>query len=256
MADVSLFVSSDDTVSERRISPQWTISYLKSRLERITGIPSSSQELSIYIAESETPVRLIAPVGRTEDDVILSEFQEALVPLARLHVSDTRPISTRQNFEDVSQVEKFELTDAEYEARPGTVRAYKKLHKLGRFAENKNDNSSNQINYRDIVSESGITVGSRCFVNHDDRRGSVRYIGRVPELPSLSPSSPGSDTNDIWIGIAFDEPVGKNDGSVQGRRYFTANPKFGSFVRPDKITVGNFPPLDDFDLDEDDEEEI
>lgn len=35
-----------------------------------------------------------------------------------------------------------------------------------------------------------------------------------------------------WIGIAFDEPLGKNDGSVQGQRYFDCLSGHGMFVRP------------------------
>ena len=32
-------------------------------------------------------------------------------------------------------------------------------------------------------------------------------------------------------------PVGKNDGSVDGERYFDCDPKFGLFVRPDKLNI-------------------
>lgn len=46
-ADVAILVNSENTASERRISPAWTISHFKGRLEPITGIPSSSQRLTL-----------------------------------------------------------------------------------------------------------------------------------------------------------------------------------------------------------------
>lgn len=35
----------------------------------------------------------------------------------------------------------------------------------------------------------------------------------------------------IWVGLELSGPTGKNDGSVQGHRYFTCKPAHGSFVR-------------------------
>lgn len=43
--------------------------------------------------------------------------------------------------------------------------------------------------------------------------------------------------------------------SVDGKRYFETGALRASFVRPDKVTVGDFPELDPF-ADEDDEEEM
>ena len=39
----------------------------------------------------------------------------------------------------------------------------------------------------------------------------------------------------VWFGIELDKPVGKNDGSVNGRRYFTCKPNFGVFAPPSRV---------------------
>lgn len=40
-----------------------------------------------------------------------------------------------------------------------------------------------------------------------------------------------------WVGIILDEPKGKNDGTVQGKRYFSCEENHGIFVRPSQIQV-------------------
>jgi len=57
--DVPLFVVSPNSSSERRITPSWTISQLKTRLEPITGIPAVCQQLSLKIGSQE-PVAIQA----------------------------------------------------------------------------------------------------------------------------------------------------------------------------------------------------
>ena len=89
-----------------------------------------------------------------------------------------------------------------------------------------------------------MKVGDRCEVIVGGKRGVVQYVGKIPQI------KPG-----WWIGVQYDEPVGKNDGTVKGRRYFECPPKYGGFLRPDKLLVGDYPELDDLfdDSDADDE---
>lgn len=79
--DVPLQIISDNSSSERRISPSWSLSDLKTRLEPITGIPSSSQQIELR-CKGQASVALEAA---DEDATRLSNFP--LVAYAELHVS-------------------------------------------------------------------------------------------------------------------------------------------------------------------------
>ena len=54
--------------------------------------------------------------------------------------------------------------------------------------------------------------------------GAVRFCGRPVDF-----------ADGEWIGVEFDEPVGKNNGSVQGVEYFRCRHNHGLFVRPNQI---------------------
>lgn len=133
----------------------------------------------------------------------------------------------------------------EYETRTDSVLAWKKQQKLGRFDPNAPTILEQKVNvsYRE-VDERGIKQDSRCRLlpESDHRRGTVQYIGDVPEIPGVG----------AWIGVALDEPTGKNDGSVKGKRYFECKHNCGVFVRPERVEVGDFAVLDDL-ADDDDE---
>lgn len=53
----------------------------------------------------------------------------------------------------------------------------------------------------------------------DGRSAAVRFVG-------VTAFAAGE-----WIGVEFTEPLGKNDGSVQGQRYFSCQPNHGMFLR-------------------------
>ncbi|GAN05071.1 hypothetical protein MAM1_0081c04540 [Mucor ambiguus] len=65
----------------------------------------------------------------------------------------------------------------------------------------------------------------------DNMTGTLRFVGSVDGKPG------------IFAGIELDEKgKGKNDGSVQGKRYFTCPPKSGLFIAVEKVVIHS-PPL-------------
>ncbi|KAJ4369736.1 hypothetical protein N0V83_005499 [Neocucurbitaria cava] len=238
-ADVPLIISSPNSSSERRISPSWSIAHLKTRLEPITGVPASSQQLSLRLGSQDA----IPLTAADEEQTRLVAFP--LQPYAEISVVDTRPPGARTDFTDLSSVEKYEMPTTEYESLTNSVLAWKKSQKLGRFDPNAGTIEEQKIRASEReVEERGLTLSSRVRLlpETDARRGTVSYVGLVPEIPGL-----GS-----WIGVTLDEPTGKNDGSVKGKRYFECGNNCGVFVRPERCEAGDFPPLDlgDEDLEE------
>ncbi|PPJ53174.1 hypothetical protein CBER1_11725 [Cercospora berteroae] len=239
-ADVPLLIQSENSSSERRISPAWTVAQLKARLEPITGVPASCQRLSLHVASQ--PPQPIEPADEEATQIAAWPLQ----PYAELLVTDTRPPGSRTNYTDVSSVQKYEMPQDDYETRTDSVLAWKKARKLGRFDPDAPNIEQQKIDasYREVDSRH-IKQGARCRLlpETDHRRGTVQFVGHVPEIPGGIGA---------WIGIQLDEPTGKNDGSVKGQRYFECQPNGGVFVRPERVEVGDFPVLDEF-ADEDDE---
>ncbi|KUI55283.1 hypothetical protein VP1G_02625 [Cytospora mali] len=59
----------------------------------------------------------------------------------------------------------------------------------------------------------------------DGRNAVVRFVGDTSFAPG------------VWVGVELDDGNGKNDGSVQGERYFDCAMGNGMFVRPTAVTV-------------------
>ena len=47
--------------------------------------------------------------------------------------------------------------------------------------------------------------------------------------------------------------MGKNDGCIKGQRFFECADGYGSFVRPELVKAGAFPPVDEFAFSDGDE---
>lgn len=82
-ADIPLLIKSSNASSERRINPSWTIAHLKTRLEPITGIPSSTQKLTIRLNSQN-----VIPIEATDEETATLE-RYGLQAYAEITVSAT-----------------------------------------------------------------------------------------------------------------------------------------------------------------------
>lgn len=68
--DIPIQITSENSGSERRITPSWTIAQLKTKLESVTGIPPSSQRLGLRLP-SRPEIAIEAP---DEESVLVARF--------------------------------------------------------------------------------------------------------------------------------------------------------------------------------------
>ncbi|CAF4568319.1 unnamed protein product, partial [Rotaria magnacalcarata] len=77
-----------------------------------------------------------------------------------------------------------------------------------------------------VVSSPELRVGDRVVVS-GSKFGVLKYLGKIHVAEG------------VWCGIQLDEAMGKNDGSVSGKRYFTCQQRYGLFsplARVEKVT--------------------
>ena len=128
-----------------------------------------------------------------------------------------------------------------------SVKAFLERNRLGKYNEDDVRRKAEEQQLKEAEEEAAAKalleagLGSRCEVSvpgQPKRRGAVRFVGQTHFKPGW------------WIGIQYDEPMGKNDGSVEGKSYFSCPPKYGAFVRPAHVVTGDFPDLFDEEMDE------
>ncbi|KAH9499207.1 hypothetical protein Btru_004451 [Bulinus truncatus] len=219
---------------ERRFERSLPISALKTKLELITGAFAQTMKLSAFTAENKFVCAL------DNDEALLGSYPIDDGMIIHAEDSSVRP----DEYSDTSKVEKYEISEEEYKKRSDSVRAFKERNKLGRFNEEEMKKKEAELKAKKEEEEErakNIGVGARCQVSvpgQPTRRGTVKYVGTTDFKPG------------IWVGIQYDEPHGKNDGTVDGRKYFECPPKYGGFVRPSHVEVGDFPE-EGLDVDED-----
>ena len=223
-----------------RFDRHMLIGQVKDKVSSHTGTPVTSMKLQLKNSSGRT-------IAVLEDESRKLGYYSPEDGYT-IHVTDLDPFSASANgwLEDTNLVEKYTLSDEAYAQRENTFLKYKEA----RLREDPTWTVKKDLALRrgetyvppEQMPESygeeialQVHVGDRCEVSPGARRGEVRFVGKVDGLP------PG-----YWIGIQFDEPVGKNDGSVRGKEYFSCPPSYGGFARPENVQAGDFPPIDEF----------
>lgn len=223
-----------------------TLAQVKEKLRTHIGTHPEHQRL---ILKSEGTV-----VCEMSDDSKMLGFYSVLSGM-EIHVIDTDPFSLSRGggLTDTSLVEKYRMDEEVYDKRSGTMREFireqrkkdpnfKLKPKLGPGAVGAAGADENTPP-PGIDSVASISVGDRCEITPGERRGTVKFIGEIPEIKA----------GGYWVGVQLDEPSGSNDGSVKGERKFECPDKYGAFVRGANVAVGDFPERDIFGSDDDDE---
>jgi tubulin-folding cofactor B len=258
MAEGTVMVTiSHSNLQQKHVDLRWdlhtSVYDVKARLTKHCGTPAGDMRLILRDGDKD--------ICCMEDDdrpIGFYGVQNGNV----LHVIDTNPysMSAGGGLEDTTLVKKYEMSDEEYSKRKNTLRAYKReqLKKDPNFkfdfgankggpggntktGETKSD-ADTATRLETAESCAHIKVEMRCEVDPGARRGAVAFVGEVNGMP------PG-----WWVGVKFDEPVGKSSGNVKGIQIFECAARYGGFVRGHNIRVGDYPEKDLFDSDEEDD---
>ncbi|XP_053687667.1 tubulin-folding cofactor B [Sabethes cyaneus] len=225
---INISNSQTDAISfERKYSKSLKICEFKAKLEPITGGSAATMKLELYRGE-----RLVC---RLDDDDR---------PLGYYSIEDGMRVHVIDNFAFVQEnVQKFELSQEEYDRKQESVRNYLRQNKLGKYNEEemrKLEEERKKQQEEDNKKLEQTSVGARCKVTtkgNPTRLGTVMFKGELDGKPGQ------------FFGIKFDEPLGVNDGTCNGKRYFDCPPKYGSFVAVKSVEIGDFPP-ENYDLDD------
>lgn len=232
--DVRLSSTISSFDAKRRFNRGISIAELKKKLEMVVGASASCMDLELFSISDKFLQKM------DDNEALLGSYP--VDDECRIHVID-RSGGQMDQFTDVSKVEKFELPDDAYDKRADSVRSFMKKQRVGRFNEDEMAKKKAEHAAREEEQKAAadaISVGSRCQVQvpgQPTKLGTTMYVGTTDFKPGY------------WVGVKYDEPLGKHNGTVEGKQYFVCENKYGAFVKPLNVTVGDFPE-EDFGLDE------
>ena len=218
MVSLQINCPSSGQITEKRFDDSISVGELKGKLELITGMLCSTMDLGLY---SKSNVYICGMIDNIKP---LSAYNvgEGMI----IEVTSSDPKSKLVDFND-PDFQHYKLDEDDYDKRTGTVREFLKKNKLGGYS----DAQKASVDEEREVAET-LSVNSRCLVtlpNQLGRKGLIMYVGKTEFQKGY------------WVGVHYDLPVGKNDGSVSGKKYFECPAKHGGFVKPIYVEMGDYP---------------
>eukprot|EP00301_Raphidiophrys_heterophryoidea_P025948 c882_g1_i1.p1 GENE.c882_g1_i1~~c882_g1_i1.p1 ORF type:complete len:298 (+),score=68.32 c882_g1_i1:65-895(+) len=160
-----------------------------------------------------------------------------------LHIEDRDPMRTVAKYQDLSNLreeDKFKYTDEMYDKREGTLRQWLKNNPQAAANLRTQNGVRDAEAGKELVDK--MKLGDRCkvtMVEGGTELGTIRWLGKL------------QNRQGYFVGVHLDLPQGRNNGSVQGTRYFECDDKYGLFIIPENVEVGDFPEEDLFASDDD-----
>ncbi|KAL8437377.1 hypothetical protein ACSSS7_000972 [Eimeria intestinalis] len=263
--------------AELRVDLDAPISSVKDKLYRHTGTVSDNMSLQLLVPGTSGGQQQMfgcLPAGCTLviADSSAADTAGAFSAAAPAAAADVAAAAAADGDADISK--RYMMPDEVYEQRERTMRQFLRGLQTTRpdlFQQQQQQQQQPQQEQQQQGTEEEIRlkfqIGLRCQLS-GDRRGRIAFVGRRPSRPQ----------EEIWIGVALDEPLGRTDGrdfrvtgaataapapatagaAAAGRGeklVYSSNKLFdcdgqayGEFALPAEVAVGDFPPLDPFAL--------
>ena len=276
--------------AEIRFDKHETVDDLRQRIHQKSGTPPHHQHLQLKSGGSV----FYEILPNTESERLLGYYN---LPLgANVHCIDINPHSSSAGgaYEDTSLVEKYRMTDEEYDKRKGTLRDWgrqKKDNDPGFSLKKHAREHAQLVEARRLYRESGevkngfeIDESNDTIVRSNDNDNTNVSAEKEPEkgeaeiehgpdsiqhvtLNSRCQVQPGSRRGEVAFIGTIDELGGGGHwvgvildepvGKCDGQPYFEApGPNRGGFFRGKNVEVGDFPEIDIMDELDDSEDEL
>ncbi|CEF64141.1 Tubulin-folding cofactor B [Strongyloides ratti] len=196
MLNLTIFTNVSDFPYKKKYDQNTLLKDFKQKMIMIAGIEQLENMQVELVDERKNPLLIFDDDNKKLSDYNLTD--ESIILVKDISGANTELL---QN-DDID--ERYVMPDEKYAVRDNTARNFKK-----KIMETTKESTYLKVGDRVIVMAKG-----------EEKIGTVAYVGNVEFADGL------------WIGVNLDLPKGKNDGSVDGKRYFECSENHGSFVKP------------------------